>query len=82
MKKFLPEGVCSQAICFDLDGKVIKDIHFEEGCPGNAIGIASLVKGQTIDKVIKTLKGIKCGERDTSCPDQLAIALEKHLAGQ
>ena len=59
--------VCSQEIIIEVDG----------GCAGNTAGVSSLIKGMKIDEAIKRLKGIQCGNRGTSCPDQLAIALEK-----
>ena len=49
------------------------------GCPGNALGLASVLKGKNIKEVIELLKGIKCGVKDTSCPDQLARALEEYI---
>ena len=70
------KGTCSSQIDFDLkDGKVY-NVRFTGGCNGNLKGISSLVKGRTIDEVIDSLKGIQCGYKTTSCPDQLARALE------
>ena len=70
------KGTCSQEILFDLrDGKV-HDVEFISGCHGNTQGVAALVEGMDVDEVIARLKGIKCGRRPTSCPDQLALALE------
>ena len=70
------KGTCSQEILFDLrDGKV-HDVQFISGCHGNTQGVAALVEGMDVDEVIARLKGIKCGRRPTSCPDQLALALE------
>ncbi len=71
-------GVCSQQITIEIDenGR-IKDIKFLGGCNGNLQGIAALAKGKTIDEIINSLKGIKCGFKATSCPDQLARALEQ-----
>ncbi|MDO4858322.1 MAG: TIGR03905 family TSCPD domain-containing protein [Thermoguttaceae bacterium] len=68
-------GVCARQILFDLtDGKV-HDVQFVGGCPGNQVGVANLVEGMDADEVIKRLKGIRCGGKPTSCPDQLAKAL-------
>ncbi len=70
------KGTCSQEILFDLrDGKV-HDVQFISGCHGNTQGVAALVEGMDVDEVIARLKGIKCGRKPTSCPDQLALALE------
>ena len=72
-------GTCSRCVNFKIDGDVVSDVMFEGGCNGNLKGIASLVDGMNINEVIKRLKGIDCGGKGTSCPDQLAKALEKHL---
>ena len=69
--KFKTSGVCSRAIDFDVvDGKVV-NVHFTGGCAGNTQGVAALIEGMDID-------GIKCGYKDTSCPDQLAKALKEY----
>ena len=71
-------GVCSRAISFELDDdKRVHNVMFLGGCNGNLKGIASLVKGRKIDEVIGDLKGIDCNFKGTSCPDQLAKALEE-----
>ena len=69
--------VCSQEIIIEVDGEIIKNVTIAGGCAGNTAGVSSLIKGMKIDEAIKRLKGIQCGNRGTSCPDQLAIALEK-----
>ena len=75
---YKPIGVCSQQITIDInDDKTIGDIKFLGGCNGNLKGISALAKGKTLDEVIGALKGIQCGFKSTSCPDQLAKALEK-----
>ena len=76
------KGVCSRSIDIELDGDTIKSVKFNGGCNGNTKGIASLVQGMKIDDVIARLKGIDCGGRGTSCPDQLAKALELAKAEQ
>ena len=68
-----PKGVCSKVMKIDVENNVIKNVG---GCPGNTVGVARLVKGMDIDEAIKRLKGILCGNKGTSCPDQLARALE------
>lgn len=71
-------GVCSQQIKIEInDDETIEDVEFLGGCNGNLKGIAALAKGKKIDEIIETLKGIKCGFKGTSCPDQLAKALEQ-----
>lgn len=76
---YKPTGVCSQQINIDIDEnkKTINDIQFYGGCNGNLKGISALSKGKSIDEIISSLKGIKCGMKRTSCPDQLACALEQ-----
>lgn len=73
---YKPTGVCSQAINIELDGDIIKSVSFVGGCSGNLQGIGSLVKGMKAQDAIDRLKGIRCGFKSTSCPDQLAKALE------
>lgn len=73
-------GTCSQAIEFDIDGDVVKNVRFIGGCNGNTKGVGALVEGMKVDDVIARLKGIKCGMKSTSCPDQLARALEEARA--
>ncbi len=71
-------GTCSTQIIVDINekDKTINNVKFFGGCNGNLKGIAALVKGKDIDEVINSLKGIQCGFKGTSCPDQLARALE------
>ena len=76
--EFTPQGVCSRKIILDIENDIVKDARFVGGCDGNTQGVCSLIKGMKIDDVIKKLKGIDCRERGTSCPDQLAKALEEY----
>ncbi len=78
--QFKPRGVCTQNIEIELDGTIIRDIKFIGGCSGNTQGVAALVIGEDAKQVIPKLKGIRCGMRPSSCPDQLAKALEEALA--
>ncbi len=72
-------GTCSRAINFDIvDGKVT-GVRFEGGCNGNTQGVSRLVEGMEVEEAIKRLEGIKCGFKDTSCPDQLAKALKQAM---
>ncbi|MBE6857528.1 MAG: TIGR03905 family TSCPD domain-containing protein [Ruminococcus sp.] len=77
--EFTPEGVCSRKIYIDAEDGIVNDVLFVGGCNGNLKGIASLVKGMPVDEVIERLSGITCGMKGTSCPDQLARALEEIL---
>lgn len=74
------QGTCSQRIDLELDGSTIKKVVFTGGCNGNLKGISSLVVGMEAQHVIQRMKGVTCGEKNTSCPDQLACALEGALA--
>lgn len=74
--KFQPKGVCSTSIDIELENGIIESVSFVGGCNGNLQGIASLVKGMPAAEAISKLKGIRCGYKATSCPDQLAKALE------
>ena len=73
------KGTCSRKVIVDIEDGVIVDCKFISGCPGNTLGVATLVKGMTVEDAISKLKGIKCGMKTTSCPDQLARALEEAL---
>ena len=82
MKKhieYTTKGVCSRMIIVDTEDDVITDCKFVGGCAGNTQGVAALVVGMKVDDAINKIKGIKCGFKPTSCPDQLAIALEEAL---
>ena len=73
-------GTCSREINFDVVDNKITNLSFLGGCNGNLQGIGKLVEGMDIDEVIKRVEGIKCGARQTSCPDQLAKALKQYKA--
>ena len=72
-------GTCSRQIDFELENGIVKNVSFFGGCNGNLKGIGALVEGRPAEEVIELLKGMKCGFKPTSCPDQLAQALEKAL---
>lgn len=77
--QYTPKGVCSNRMIFTFDEHdIIKDLRVVGGCQGNLLGISALVKGKSIDEVIEKLKGICCGMKETSCPDQIAQALEQY----
>lgn len=69
------KGTCSSSISFNLEGNVVKNISFTGGCNGNLKGISVIVDGMTVDEISDKFKGIKCGFKSTSCPDQLAKAV-------
>ena len=75
--RFTPRGVCSREMIIQLEGDIIKEVKILGGCAGNTVGVSRLIQGMQIDEAIKRLKGIPCGFKTTSCPDQLAIALEE-----
>ena len=73
-------GTCCRLIHLELEDNTIKDVNFMGGCPGNLMGIRTLVRGKNIDEVISMLEGIPCGNKSTSCPDQLAKSLIQYKA--
>lgn len=74
--RYQTHGTCSTAIEIELKDGVIDSVKFTGGCNGNLQGISALVRGMTPQEAISRLKGIRCGFKSTSCPDQLACALE------
>ena len=82
MKKHIEyktSGTCSRMVIIDVEDGIITDCSFVGGCAGNTLGVSALVKGMTAEDAIQRLKGIRCGMKSTSCPDQLAKALEEAL---
>lgn len=78
---FKTKGTCAKQIVFSVDENyIVGDVSFHGGCAGNALGLASLAEGAKAEDLIKRLRGIKCGFKSTSCPDQFALALEEVLA--
>lgn len=77
--KYQPKGICASAIDVELDGNIVSSVKFTGGCDGNHKGLCALIEGMDANDAIKRLRGITCGFRNTSCPDQLAVALEKML---
>ena len=76
--RYIPKGVCSQELIFNIEDGVVKDLKVIGGCSGNLQGISKLIVGLKIDEVIEKLRGIKCGFKSTSCPDQISRALEEY----
>ena len=83
MKKHIEyktSGTCSRMIIVEVEDGVVTDCSFVGGCAGNTTGVASLVKGMKAEDAIAKLKGIRCGFKNTSCPDQLSRALSEALS--
>ncbi len=74
--QYTPKGVCSRSIQFSVEDGIITDVKFSGGCNGNLKGISALAKGMEVGEVINRLENIRCGFKDTSCPDQFAQALK------
>lgn len=74
---YSPRGVCSVKIEFESDGEFVKNIRFTRGCSGNTQGVATLADGMRAEDIVNKLKGTDCNGRGTSCPDQLARAIEE-----
>lgn len=84
MEQFIykTRGVCSSAIEICMEGNVIQSVKYRGGCSGNTQGVAALVAGMTAEEAIERLSGIRCGFKNTSCPDQLSLALREYLASK
>lgn len=80
--RYKPEGVCSREMILEIENGIKKSLKIVGGCDGNTKGISKLVVGMKVEEVIEKLKGINCGFKGTSCPDQLAIALEKYIKAE
>ena len=83
MKKtinYITSGVCSRSIDITVEDNIVTEVKFNGGCSGNTQGVAALAVGMTVDEVISRLKGIRCGFKYTSCPDQLALAIEENFS--
>lgn len=79
---YYTKNTCAKAITFHINGNIITDIQFLGGCNGNLKAIAKLVDGWTVEDIAKKLAGNTCGYKDTSCADQLAIAVREAYAAQ
>lgn len=80
--QYKTSGTCSQMIDFDIENNKVRNVKFLGGCNGNLQGIGALVEGMDVAEVISRLKGIQCGMKGTSCPDQLSKALEAYKNNQ
>lgn len=79
---YLPQGVCSRKMTVELEDGIIRSVSVDGGCNGNLQGISRLVVGMSAQEAIGRMKGIHCGGKPTSCPDQMARALEAALASE
>ena len=80
--QYRPQGVCSQLMEITVNEGILEDLQVLGGCSGNLKGISALVRGMSAREAVERLKGIRCGAKSTSCPDQLAQGLEQILAQQ
>lgn len=78
MYSYSTKGVCATEINFDVEDNLIKSVNFVRGCNGSLQAVSKLVIGLTVDDAINKLEGIKCGSRNSSCPDQLSMALKSY----
>ena len=76
---YIPRGVCSQAIQIEVEDGVIQSVQVGGGCHGNLQGLSALLRGMQVEDAVRRLEGIRCGNKPTSCPDQLAQALKQAL---
>jgi len=77
--EYKTKGTCSQRILFDIEDGKVKNVQFIGGCNGNLQGISKLVEGMDATEVVNRIKGIHCGMKPTSCPDQLATAISEAI---
>lgn len=77
--EYKPKGVCSRNISFSVEDGKVRNVRFDGGCNGNGKGVSALLEGMDVKEAISRMRGIRCGMKGTSCPDQLAQALEQAL---
>ncbi len=78
-QRFKMHGTCASEIQFQIEDDKVSGVRFKGGCDGNLQAVAKLVEGRPPEEVISMLKGIRCGRKRTSCPDQLSMALMEHV---
>ncbi len=76
---FIPKGVCSRKISFEINDGIVSNVRFAGGCAGNTQGLAALIEGMKAEDVVARLSGIRCGFKRTSCPDQMAEAIREAI---
>lgn len=74
--EYSPINVCSTKMYFNIENNILLDLRVVGGCPGNSLGLIEMCKGKDIDEIINKLDGIRCGNKSTSCPDQISKALK------
>ena len=72
---YKPKGVCSKSMTFMMDGNIVREVTIVGGCPGNLLGISRIMKDKSIQEIVDAFQGVRCGGKQTSCPDQIAQAL-------
>lgn len=77
--EYITTGTCCKQMRIEVEDDIVKNVEFLGGCHGNLQGIAKLIVGMNIEEVQSKLKGIRCGAKPTSCPDQLATCLEQYI---
>ena len=75
---YIPKGVCAKEFVFEMEGNTVKSLSVKGGCPGNLLGIGRLIQGKDISEITASFQGVKCGARNTSCPEQIALALKAY----
>lgn len=75
---YKPKGVCAREMRFEMDGDIIQNVTIVGGCAGNLLGISRILRGKHIDEVLDSFEGVRCGGKQTSCPDQIAKALKEY----
>lgn len=76
--KYTPSGVCAKEMEIEIEDNIVKSYKVLGGCPGNSLGVGALIKDMSVDEAINRLSGIKCGFKNTSCPNELSKALMKY----
>lgn len=74
--QYTPRGVCARAFQIEVEDGKVQSVRVQGGCSGNLQGVAALLKGMPVEEAIRRMEGIRCGTKQTSCPDQLAQALK------
>ena len=76
--EYTPRGVCSRKMTIEVEDGIIRSVRVDGGCSGNLQGISRLVEGMPVEEAISRMDGIRCGWKNTSCPDQMAQALKTY----
>lgn len=76
---YKPKGVCSQEMRFEIEDNIIRNVTIVGGCAGNLLGISRIMKDKSISEIMNVFDGVKCGAKQTSCPDQISKALQAYV---